>query len=73
MKITVKIKPNSKREDIKKIDETNFLVAVKEPPIDGKANKAIVKALAKYFNVSSSAVRIVSGHASKQKIMEILQ
>lgn len=72
MKIIVKIKPNSRKEEIRKIDDKNFIVAVKEPPVDGKANKALVKALAKYFNVSSSAVRIASGHASKQKIVEIL-
>ena len=71
MKIIAKIKPNSRKEEIKKIDDKNFIVAVKEPPIDGKANKAIVKALAGYFNVSSSGVRIVSGHASKQKVIQI--
>ena len=71
MRITVKIKPNSKKEEIKKIDDKNFIVAVKEPPVDGKANKALVKALAKHFKVSSSSVRIASGHASKQKIIEI--
>ena len=71
MKLTVKIKPNSKNEKIEKIDGTTLLIAVKEPPIDGKANKALVKALAKYFNVSSSAVRIASGRTSKQKIIEI--
>ena len=71
MKITVKTKPNSKKTEIKKINDTNLIVAVKEPPIDGKANKAVVKALAKYFNKSSSAVSIVSGHTSKQKIIEI--
>lgn len=71
MRITVKIKPNSKKGYIKKIDDANFLVAVKEPPVDGKANKALVKTLAKYLNIPSSAVRIASGHASKQKIIEI--
>ncbi len=71
MRITVKTKPNSRKEEIKKIDGSNFLVAVKEQPVDGKANKAIVKALAKYFSMPSSAVSIVSGHASRQKIIEI--
>ena len=71
MKITVKIKPNSKKEEIRKIDDKNFIVAVKEAPVDGKANRALVKTLAKYFKVSSLAVRIASGHSSKQKIIEI--
>ena len=73
MRITVKIKPNSKKEEIKNMGNANFIVAVKEQPIDGKANKALVKALAKYFHVPSINVNINSGHASKQKIIEILQ
>ena len=71
MILIVKIKPNSKKEEIKKIDDKNFIVAVKEPPVGGKANKALVRILAKYFNISSSAVRIASGHSSKQKIVEV--
>ncbi len=71
MKISVKTKPNSKKEMIEKIDETNFLISVKELPFDGKANNAIVKVIAKYFNVTSARVRITSGHKSKQKIIEI--
>ncbi len=71
MRVTVKIKPNSKKEEIKKIDDKNFVVAVKEPPFGGKANRALVKNMAEYFNVSSSAVRIASGHSSRQKIVEI--
>jgi len=71
MRITVKLKLNSWKEKIEKNDDTNFLVAVKEPPVDGKANMTLVKTLAKHFNISSLTVRIASGHISKQKIIEI--
>lgn len=71
MKILVKTKSSSKKEALEKIDEERFLIAVREPPVDGKANKAIVRILSKYFNVSSANVCIISGHTSKQKIIEI--
>ena len=71
MKIIVRSKPNSKKEKVERIDDRNFLIAVKEPPVEGKANNAIVKSLAKYLNVPSINVRITSGHASKQKIIEV--
>ena len=71
MKIFVKAKPNAKEGFIKKIDGINFVVAVKEPPKKGKANKAIAKALAEYFNVAPSAIRLVSGFSAKQKVFEI--
>lgn len=72
MKIFVKAKPGAREEFIKKIDEINFSVAVKEPAIKGKANKAIAKALAEYFNVAPSSIRLVSGFSSKQKVFEII-
>ncbi len=71
MKIIVRSKPNSKKEKVERIDDRNFLIAVKEPPVEGKANNAIVKSLAKYLNVPSINVRITSGHASNQKIIEV--
>lgn len=71
MKIFVKAKPNSKAESIKKLSETNFEISVKEPPVKGQANVAIMVALARYFRVPLSSVKIISGHTSRQKIVEI--
>ncbi|MBI4920102.1 DUF167 domain-containing protein [Candidatus Azambacteria bacterium] len=71
MKILVKAKPNSKKENVKKLDENSFEVCVKEPPVRGLANAAIVKALARHFGVSPSSVNIIVGHTSRQKIVEI--
>ncbi|MFH1392987.1 MAG: DUF167 domain-containing protein [Patescibacteria group bacterium] len=71
MKIFVKVKPNSKEESIKKLSDTNFEICVKEPPVKGKANTAIIKVLAKRFGVPISSVNIIIGHTSRQKIVEI--
>ncbi|MCX6764993.1 MAG: DUF167 domain-containing protein [Candidatus Nealsonbacteria bacterium] len=71
MKIFIKAKPNSKVEKIEKMSDNVFIVWVREPAEDGKANKAIIEALAEYFKVSKSSVNIVSGHTSKTKIVEI--
>ncbi|OGG37561.1 hypothetical protein A2110_02420 [Candidatus Jorgensenbacteria bacterium GWA1_54_12] len=72
MRIFVTAKPRAKEERVEKIDETHFVVAVTEPPVEGRANEAIVRALAKHFGVSSQNVRIVSGHTSRQKIVDVL-
>jgi uncharacterized protein (TIGR00251 family) len=71
MKITVHAKPNSKNEKVEKISKDSFVVSVKEPPIKGMANEAIIKAVAKYFGVSVLSVKIISGRTSKFKILEI--
>lgn len=69
MKITVKAKPNSNENKVEKIDDLNFVVSVKDPPVQGRANRAIIKLLSEYFHTPN--VRIVLGHMSRQKIIEI--
>ena len=71
MKSYVKAKPRSKKEYVKKVDDNNYIVAVKEPPIAGKANKAIIRSLAEYFNKLPSQINITSGEKSKQKTVEV--
>ena len=82
MKIFVKAKPGAKEEKVEKIDpplpkgfgrasETYFIVVVREPPREGRANGAIAKALAEYFKVPQSSVRLVSGFSSRQKVFEL--
>ncbi len=71
MKIFISAKPASREDHVEKIDETHFTVRVTEPPIQGRANRAIIKLLAKYFDTSVSNIKIVSGFTSKQKIIEV--
>ncbi len=73
MKIRVLAKPNSNREEVKKIDANYFMVAIKEPPVRGEANRAILKLLSKYFEVSLSQVRMVHGHTTRNKTIEIVK
>ncbi len=72
MRIFVKVKPNSKVEKIEKIDETHFSVSVKAPPVEGKANEAVIELIANYFNVPRSRVKIISGFSSRNKVIEIM-
>lgn len=72
MKVFVRAKPNANEQRVEKISETHFEVAVKEPPVKGMANEAIAKALAEYFGIARSRVRLISGFSSKQKAFEIV-
>lgn len=71
MKISVFAKPNAKEEKIEKIGGNTFKVSVKAPPIQGRANEAIIKVIAEFFRVSPSRVKIISGYKSRQKVVEI--
>jgi len=70
VKIQVKVRPNSKTEEVSQ-EGDSFVVRVKEPPKEGKANQAIIKLLAQHFGVPQSQVRILSGFKTKHKVIEI--
>ena len=72
MKIFVTAKPRAKEERVEKIDDSHFAVAVKEPPVEGQANAAIITALAGFLNIAPTRLKIVSGYTSRQKVIEIL-
>lgn len=69
--IRVNIKPNSNRTEILEcsgLDRT-FKIAVAAPPVDNKANLALVKFLS---NLLGKKVRIKSGHTSRRKAVQVL-
>ena len=70
MKIRVRVIPNSKTEEVVKGSD-GFLVKVKEPAREGKANRAVIKLLADHFGVSQRQVIISSGFGSRNKVIEI--
>lgn len=73
MKIAVIVHPNAKNPRIE-IDLLETMhVYVNQPPLEGKANNAVITALADYFKVNKSSVLLVTGVKSKQKLFEILK
>ena len=72
MKISVHLKPNSRHlEEVVVGDDGSLTVYTKVPAIEGRANEAAVKLLAKHFGVASSKVKLVRGATSKYKVFEI--
>lgn len=72
MKISIHLKPNSRhREEVVVNDDGSLTIYTKAPAIEGRANLAAVKLLAKYFSVAPSKVKLVRGAASKYKVFEV--
>jgi len=72
MKIDVRVKPNSRMEEVTQEGVSTFTVRTKEPPIEGRANRAVVRLLAKHLGIRESQLRIVKGLKSKAKVIEIV-
>ena len=72
MKISVHLKPNSRhREEVVMNDDGSLMIYTKAPAIEGRANVAAVKLVAKHFGVAPSTVKLVRGAASKHKVFEV--
>ncbi|HEY5600774.1 MAG TPA: DUF167 domain-containing protein [Patescibacteria group bacterium] len=72
MKISVIAHPNSKRPRVEKDLLETLHVFVSEPPLEGRANQAVLEALAEYFKVKKSQLTLISGQKSKNKVFEII-
>lgn len=70
MKISLKVFPGAKRNEFKKEGEL-VKVYLAAPAVEGKANVALIKFLAEYFQVRPSTIEILKGLKSRQKIVNI--
>jgi len=66
------VKPSSRTEKVSQ-EGDSFIVKVKEPPKEGKANEAVIKLLAEHFGVPKSQVRILSGLRSRNKVIDVAE
>ena len=72
MKIYVTAKPNARENKVEKHDDVHFTVSVQAAPVQGRANTAVIEALAAYFDIAKSHIIILRGQTSREKIVEIL-
>ena len=59
------------RKDYIRVDGNTIFVGVTSRPQGGKANIEMVKKIARYFKVCPSHVRILAGHKSRKKIVQL--
>ncbi|RPJ09803.1 MAG: DUF167 domain-containing protein [Deltaproteobacteria bacterium] len=71
MKISIKVKPNSRESRVEEAGPSQLLVKVKAPPREGKANQEVIESLARHFGVPKSRVTIVAGLKSSKKVVNI--
>jgi hypothetical protein len=71
MRIRVRVKPGAHADSVSREPDGSLLVSVRARAQEGKANEAVVKAVAKFLRVPKSQVKIVSGPSSRTKILEV--
>jgi hypothetical protein len=68
MLIKVRAYPGVSKEKIIKKSEDSFEIYVREKPVGGRANQAIAEALAGYFDLKESEIKMVKGFKDRNKI-----
>lgn len=71
MLIKVKVFPCSKKQGIIKKSPDSFKIKVKEKPVQGNANKAVIRALMDYFQIPESKIKLIKGFKKRSKVFKI--
>ena len=71
-RISVRLTPRAGRNAIDGWDSEVLHARVAAPPVDGKANEALLRLLAKALGIPPSRVRLVSGAQSRVKTVEVV-
>ncbi|HET6731601.1 DUF167 domain-containing protein [Mycobacterium sp.] len=71
--VVVRVKPGSRKGPLVAVDDDGDLtIYVQERAVDGKANAAVVKMLAKHLGVPTSRLELVSGTAGRVKRFRVI-
>jgi len=69
--LKVKVKPGSRREELQEMPDGTWVAHVKAPPVDGKANAALIALVAEHFGLRKAQVSIRSGAGGRLKLLQL--
>lgn len=69
--IKIKVEPRSSRKGISGVMGDTLKIRVNSPPVGGAANEELIEILSEKFGIRKSAIIIVRGNSSKDKVVEV--
>lgn len=71
--VAVRITPRMAKNEIYDIlDDGTIKIRLTAPPVDGKANQALVEYLAKVLNIPPSSIEIIAGQTGRDKLITVM-
>ena len=70
--LTLHIQPGAKKTEVVGLHGDALKIRLAAPPVDGKANEALIRYIAERLQLSKSAVSLKSGQTSRQKVLEVV-
>lgn len=69
--LSVRLQPRAQRDEIVGERAGVMIIRVTAPPVDGRANEALCRLVAKRAGVAPSRVSVVKGHRARDKVLRI--
>ena len=70
--LAIRVTPNAKRNEISEfLDDGTIRIRLTAPPVDGKANSALIEFLSKVLGVKRSDIEIIAGETSRNKLVSV--
>jgi uncharacterized protein (TIGR00251 family) len=69
--LKVKVEPRSSRKGISGLIGDAIKIRVHAPPVGGAANEELIEILSDEFGIKKTSIKIIKGHSSKAKVIEI--
>jgi hypothetical protein len=71
MILHAKVKPGSRVNKVETDDAGSWIIRLKAPPVEGRANEELIRFLSEQLRIPKSSVHILSGHNSRFKRLQI--
>ena len=71
MQLRIKVKPNSKKDEILREADGTLIIKISAQPVEGKANKYLIEYLSKALGIPKSKIVVVKGEGSPFKTLDI--
>jgi len=69
--LTIKVVPRANKNQIVGIEGDALKIRLKAPPVEGKANDALIQFLAEVLGVARAQIEIVAGHTARRKTVRV--
>jgi uncharacterized protein (TIGR00251 family) len=69
--LSLRVQPRSSKAGLEGVREGRLCVRLNAPPVDGAANKALIKLLSDAFGVPKSQIELLAGQTGREKRVAI--
>jgi uncharacterized protein (TIGR00251 family) len=69
--ISVRVQPRASKKAVEGVKDGALRVKLTAPPAEGEANAQLIEVLSKELGIRKSSIRIVKGHSSRDKLVEV--